>query len=129
MVKINDIIEIHTNPAFRNIKSLEQLRDESPEPKTYLKYFDMEARLKEDRIAPSLSAYLIYEYHVKGKSVENISKQFNWKMQSIMERMNIPFKTKSETQIKNDEQRQKLVDYVQQEIDNAQRKPDSPHCF
>lgn len=96
MTQLTDIMDIQD----LNIKSLQELARESSKPKTYEKWFEVENRLIEQRKAPSLPAYLLYEYQFNKKSPTLFGKEFGYHGVSViqlMKKIGIPIKNFSES--------------------------------
>ena len=119
MTQLSDITEI----ADLEIKSLEEIARESGKPAVYKPWFAIQERLRQEGKAPSLSAYLLYEYQFRGKDSNDFAEEFGVKQNVIvnmLNRMGIPLRTVSENKKgKNkvsDEQIKQLADLVRDEM-------------
>jgi hypothetical protein len=95
MTQLEDLLDIQ----YLDIKSIQEVAKESSQPGRYKKYFEFERSLIQRGIAPSLSAYLLYEYQFNKKTLEDLGRELglSWRpVKELMQKMNIPIKTRSE---------------------------------
>jgi len=119
MTQLQDITDI----VDLEIKSLEQVANEGRKPYKYKKWFEIQERLRQEKKAPSLSAYLLYEYQFMGKDTVQLSKELGiprGTVNNLLVRIGIPMRNKSENSkgknmIPDDELKQ-LADLVREEI-------------
>lgn len=96
MTQLQDI----QNIVDLDIKSLEQIIAESKQPGRYKRLLRIQEKLKNERKAPSLSAYLLYEYQFGNRSAVDLGNELGYTNVSILnllKKMNIPIKTISES--------------------------------
>lgn len=125
MTQLTDVMDI----LPIEIKSLQEVVRESPQPYQYKRWFEREKRIIESGQAPSLPAYILYEYQFNEKSIQDLRRivgvPYNT-LRSMMIAMNIPFKTKSEAFARNCTDDDLLLELVREEIEQfKQGKIDS----
>lgn len=87
-----------------DIRSLQEVVDKTnPRAKhSYVKQIELEKKLVEQGKAPSLPAYLLYEYQFNGIPIKELSKKTGLcygTLYRILKKIGIPIKTKSEARI------------------------------
>ncbi len=88
---ITDIIDLE-------IKSIQEIISESSKKKAYNKWIKREEKLIEEKIAPSLSAYILYEHQFNNKSMNTISQEFNLTGKGLIKlskKMSIPIRNEN----------------------------------
>jgi 5-methylcytosine-specific restriction endonuclease McrA len=90
MVQLEDLMDLIDHEACQDIKSIEQVASESPRPGNYVMWSYLENRIIQENIAPSLSAYLLYEHQFNGKSLKEISDELNVKIPGLFRKLKVP---------------------------------------
>src|SRR5512135_3621534 len=81
--------------AGLEIKSLKEVVNEHPQPWQYAKWLEVERKIIEQGKAPSLSAWLLYEYQFNHKFIPSIAAELgisNTPIINLMKRMGIPLR-------------------------------------
>lgn len=118
MVVLTDITEI----ADLEIVSLEEIARASSKPRSYERWFGIQDRVKQDKKAPSLSAYLLYQYQFLQRGAADIAKEFSIDesvLGKLMRKMKIPLRTRKENDeiryYKNAPSRESLLKMFQEQ--------------
>ena len=101
MVQLEDLWDLYTHPACQNIRSLKEVIDETPNnvKHFYDRWLEIENKVQQEYKAPSLSAWILYEYQFRGKSFSELGKELDVTTNALcrlVKNMGIPLKSMSE---------------------------------
>ncbi len=101
MTQLKHLEDIHTHPACRSIRSLQEVVTRARlqvKPK-YKRWEEIEAHLINGGVAPSLSAYLLYEYQFNKESLRELSRKLGKSkgaLKGLVKKLNIPTRSLAE---------------------------------
>jgi len=127
MTQLQHLEDLHTHPACQNIKSLQEIIAEARHPSRFRRWEEIEAHLINDGLAPSLSAFLLYEYQFRKRSIRDLTEEINcskYNLRYIMKKIGIPIKTISEAKTKvSEEDKKRIAEFIRKELEAHKQDP------